>query len=262
MQTRYNLPIEILYTVAPVIMVIVFFFFTVDGRRTTCSTTSGKPDHTIESSASSGRGPSTTTERRDAPSTATRRRSRTTRRRRHGRTIPTLCLPVGETSRVQPALARRHPRLLGARLPDEDGRHPRAATTTSTSRPTATGTFAGKCAELCGVYHSRMLFNVKVVSPADVRRTTSQDLAGRRADVATSRCSAAPTSDTQAGLEDRHEHRTEARSDRHCRDRRRPSAGRKPLGQQIVRVITTTDHKLIGKLYLGHVVRLVPASAA
>ena len=28
-------------------------------------------------------------------------------------------------------------------------------------------------------------------------------------------------------------------------------AGRKPLGQQIVRAMTTTDHKLIGKLYLG-----------
>jgi len=27
-QTRYNLPIEILYTVAPVVMVLVFFFFT------------------------------------------------------------------------------------------------------------------------------------------------------------------------------------------------------------------------------------------
>ncbi|HET6167067.1 MAG TPA: cytochrome c oxidase subunit II transmembrane domain-containing protein, partial [Marmoricola sp.] len=28
-QTRYNLPIEIFYTVAPIMMVIVFFFFTV-----------------------------------------------------------------------------------------------------------------------------------------------------------------------------------------------------------------------------------------
>ena len=26
------------------------------------------------------------------------------------------------------------------------------------------GTFAGKCAELCGEYHSEMLFNVAVVS--------------------------------------------------------------------------------------------------
>lgn len=33
--------------------------------------------------------------------------------------------------------------------------------------PTEEGTFAGKCAELCGVDHSRMLFNVKVVSQAE-----------------------------------------------------------------------------------------------
>ena len=32
---------------------------------------------------------------------------------------------------------------------------------------TREGTFRGKCAELCGTYHSRMLFNVKVVSQAD-----------------------------------------------------------------------------------------------
>ena len=30
--------------------------------------------------------------------------------------------------------------------------------------PTKIGTFMGKCTELCGTYHSRMLFNVKVVS--------------------------------------------------------------------------------------------------
>jgi cytochrome c oxidase subunit 2 len=29
---------------------------------------------------------------------------------------------------------------------------------------TAEGVFAGKCAELCGTYHSAMLFNVHVVS--------------------------------------------------------------------------------------------------
>ena len=33
--------------------------------------------------------------------------------------------------------------------------------------PTREGTYAGKCAELCGAYHSRMLFNLKVVSQAD-----------------------------------------------------------------------------------------------
>ena len=30
--------------------------------------------------------------------------------------------------------------------------------------PTKTGVFPGKCSELCGTYHSAMLFNVHVVS--------------------------------------------------------------------------------------------------
>ena len=34
--------------------------------------------------------------------------------------------------------------------------------------PTKTGTFIGRCTELCGVYHSRMLFRVKIVTPAAV----------------------------------------------------------------------------------------------
>ncbi len=42
--------------------------------------------------------------------------------------------------------------------------------------PNKLGTFLGKCAELCGVDHSRMLFNVKVVSPADYEQHL-QDLA-------------------------------------------------------------------------------------
>ena len=33
--------------------------------------------------------------------------------------------------------------------------------------PNKEGTFIGKCAELCGVDHSRMLFTVKVVSQAE-----------------------------------------------------------------------------------------------
>jgi cytochrome c oxidase subunit 2 len=39
--------------------------------------------------------------------------------------------------------------------------------------PTRTGTFKGKCYELCGVYHQRMLFNVKVVSKADYQQYLS-----------------------------------------------------------------------------------------
>jgi cytochrome c oxidase subunit 2 len=35
------------------------------------------------------------------------------------------------------------------------------------STTSRTGTFDGKCAELCGEYHSAMLFNVKIVSHAE-----------------------------------------------------------------------------------------------
>ena len=33
--------------------------------------------------------------------------------------------------------------------------------------PNKTGTFIGRCAELCGTYHAQMLFDVKVVSRAE-----------------------------------------------------------------------------------------------
>jgi cytochrome c oxidase subunit II len=35
--------------------------------------------------------------------------------------------------------------------------------------PIKTGTFIGRCTELCGVYHSRMLFTVKIVTPAQFK---------------------------------------------------------------------------------------------
>jgi hypothetical protein len=44
--------------------------------------------------------------------------------------------------------------------------------------PTRTGTYTGRCSELCGVYHSRMLFTLKIVTPQQFRQwiTTQQAL--------------------------------------------------------------------------------------
>ncbi|MDT4908389.1 MAG: cytochrome c oxidase subunit, partial [Pseudonocardiales bacterium] len=49
--------------------------------------------------------------------------------------------------------------------------------TTSTARdnqfeftPTSTGSFVGRCAELCGTYHSQMNFEVRVVSPEQFQK--------------------------------------------------------------------------------------------
>ena len=46
--------------------------------------------------------------------------------------------------------------------------------------PTRTGTFIGHCSELCGLYHSRMLFTVKIVTPAQFRQWISAQQALQR----------------------------------------------------------------------------------
>jgi cytochrome c oxidase subunit II len=83
-----------------------------------------------------------------------------------GAYIPTLYLPVGETTRFNlhsPDVI--HDLGVPAFLMKMDvipGRVNHYEIT-----PTRTGVFKGKCYELCGVYHSRMLFNVHVVSRED-----------------------------------------------------------------------------------------------
>ena len=67
-QTRYNLPIEILYTVVPFIMIAVFFYFTARDEDQHHARSRRNPDHDDHGRrASSGAGSSTT------PATAARR---------------------------------------------------------------------------------------------------------------------------------------------------------------------------------------------
>lgn len=50
--------------------------------------------------------------------------------------------------------------------------------------PTREGTYAGKCAELCGEYHSMMLFNVEVVSESEYEQYVAElESAGSTGDV-------------------------------------------------------------------------------
>ncbi len=154
-QTRYNLPIEVFYTAVPVIMIAVFFYFTArDESRITAL--SGKPSHKITVNAIrwswqfsyvSDAGPKTTV-------TGTPGKP------------PTLVLPEGES--VQFLLHSNdviHSFWVPAWLYKMDVIPGRSNTFEIT--PKQLGRFRGKCAELCGRDHSRMLFNVKVVSPAD-----------------------------------------------------------------------------------------------
>ena len=157
-QTRYNLPLEVFYTIAPVVMVIVFFVHTVQTQNVVLDD-EGEPDHTIyvvgqqwEWTFNYVDEPSL-----DVPNVYEAGTSQ------H---IPTLVLPVGETTEFQ----LRSPDVIHdfgvpgflMKMDVIPGRHNHYRIT-----PTTIGDFRGKCYELCGVYHSRMLFNVAVVSPED-----------------------------------------------------------------------------------------------
>jgi cytochrome c oxidase subunit 2 len=191
-QTRYNLPIEILYTVAPIVMVLVFFFFTVtvqDEVLAKSSDDGGEPDHTIQVVGYQWSWSFNYLKAID--DTTTVHEGGTTGER------PTLVLPVGESVLVKlssPDVI--HSFWVPAFLMKMDvvpGR-----TNEFEFTPTEEGTYEGRCAELCGAYHSRMLFDVEVVSPdeyADYLQTLEDK--GQ-----TGLATGGANADTQTGLEE------------------------------------------------------------
>nr|WP_212912091.1 cytochrome c oxidase subunit II [Streptomyces sp. TS71-3] len=187
-QTRYNMPLEALYTVVPIIIVAVLFYFTARDESKLLDL-SDKPKHTINvvgfqwswgfnyvepvpgvtGSAKSAKELSDIPDRfkDDFPANAGGVYDVGTPATRNPQTNnpgPTLWLPKGE--KVRFVLTSRdviHSFWVLPFLMKEDviPGHTNAFEVT----PNREGTFRGKCAELCGVDHSRMLFNVKVVSP-------------------------------------------------------------------------------------------------
>lgn len=167
-QTRYNLPLEIFYTLAPVIMVVVFFAHTVKTQNFVLD--EDRPvDNTMEIVGQQwswtfnyGIGEMDDAANEDAaddnfPYSSYVHSSGT------GSQIPVLYLPVGVTTRFNlhsPDVIHDFgiPGFL-MKMDVIPGRVNHYSIT-----PTRTGEFKGKCYELCGVYHSRMLFDVRVVT--------------------------------------------------------------------------------------------------
>jgi cytochrome c oxidase subunit 2 len=188
-QTRYNMPIEALYTVVPLIIVSVLFYFTARDE-TKLLNLSSKPAHTVNVVGYQWSWGFNYIENVDGdPATGAKIPSEISsipdrylkefpqgaegvydagvpgeRNPQNGNPGPTLWLPKGE--KVRFVLTSRDvihdfwvvPFLMKM---DVVPGHTNAFEVT----PNQEGTFKGKCAELCGVDHSRMLFNVKVVSP-------------------------------------------------------------------------------------------------
>jgi cytochrome c oxidase subunit 2 len=187
-QTRYNMPIEALYTIVPIVVIAVLFYFTARDESKLLDT-SAKPQHVInvvgfqwswgfnyvenvDGSLATPKG--VPSELSEIPTnkllmpqgaegvydvgTPSSKNPDT------GNPGPTLWLPEGQTVRF--VLTSRDvihsfwiiPFLMKM---DVIPGHTNVFQVT----PNKIGTFKGKCAELCGQDHSRMLFNVKVVTP-------------------------------------------------------------------------------------------------
>jgi cytochrome c oxidase subunit II len=161
-QLRYNVPIEILYTVIPLFMIGVLFYFTARDE-TALLSTSVKPDMVVNVV---GKQWSWDFNYQTQQVYEAGTQAELTGKPLPENSLPTLYLPVDK--RVEFVLTSRdviHSFWVPAFLQKLDmipGKVNRFQVV-----PTTEGTFAGKCAELCGAYHSAMLFQVKVVSQTD-----------------------------------------------------------------------------------------------
>ena len=156
-QVRYNLPLEILYTLVPFLIIGVLFFFTVQSQNAVLAKEADEDVHVVDVI---GQKWSWTFNYREADNPAIGADAHTVGTLED---IPTLVLPLGEPVRFNLQSADV---IHSFWVPDFYFKldvipgHPNSFDVT----PTKEGTFLGKCAELCGTYHAAMVFNVEVVS--------------------------------------------------------------------------------------------------
>ncbi|WP_240506974.1 cytochrome c oxidase subunit II [Thermoactinospora rubra] len=164
-QVRYNLPIEIFYTVVPLIMVAVFFFFTARDQNEMLKL-APNPDIRVKVEAFQWSWRFTT----EVGGKRVQVVGKPVSDYRNG---PQLVLPVGkkvEFTLDSPDVIHSFwvPAFLFKRdvIPGIPGEKNKFQIDTL-NKP---GVYAGRCAELCGVDHSRMLFSVKLVEQAEFDR--------------------------------------------------------------------------------------------
>lgn len=166
-QTSFNLPLEVFYLTIPLFMVLVFFYFT-DRDQQAIDDRSQPADVVVDV-----RGKQWAWDFNYKAGSVIEEDVYEAGVQAHltGNTIdkeqlPTLYLPVNKSVDLElnardvihsfwvPAFLQKRDMIPGK-------------TNYIRFTPTKEGTYDGKCAELCGEYHSEMLFRVKVVSEAE-----------------------------------------------------------------------------------------------
>jgi cytochrome c oxidase subunit 2 len=157
-QTRFNMPMEVLYTVTPILIVAVLFYYTAIVQ-TDVNKLSNNPDVTVEVVAFKW---NWQFNYRTGPGTGARTVASTI-----GSTeqVPLLVLPTGQKIRFEETSrdvvhSFWVPEMLFKR--DVMPGNLRNAFEVTLDRQ---GRYVGRCAELCGTYHAFMMFELVVVSP-------------------------------------------------------------------------------------------------
>lgn len=165
-QLRYNMPIEIFYTIVPLILVIGFFAFTARDQ-SIIETQDENPDISITAIGKQWAWDFQYDGKTDADTVWSMGiQAQTDASGNVVSELPTLYLPVDKSVKIK--LQSRdviHSFWIIDFLYKKDMYIGKDNFWSFT--PTREGEYAGKCAELCGEYHSMMLFNVKVVSQSE-----------------------------------------------------------------------------------------------
>jgi cytochrome c oxidase subunit 2 len=161
-QTRYNLPIEIVYTIVPFLIIAVLFYYTAIVE-SAVTKESKNPDVTVEVVAFKWNWQfvypeAKTADQRPVTTVGTSEQ------------IPILVIPKDKNVRfTETSNDVIHSFWVPEILFKRDV-FPGGIPNSFEIRPTKTGAFVGRCAELCGTYHANMNFEMRVVSQDDYTR--------------------------------------------------------------------------------------------
>ena len=173
-QSSFNLPLEVFYLTIPLFMVLVFFYFT-DRDQQSIDDRSKPADVVVDVRGKQWawdfnykKGDVVTEDVHEAGVQAHLTGNAVDKEK-----LPTLYLPVNKSVDLElnardvihsfwvPAFLQKRDMIPGK-------------TNYIRLTPTREGTYDGKCAELCGEYHSEMLFRVKVVSESEFQAHMNQ----------------------------------------------------------------------------------------
>ncbi len=165
-QTKYNLPIEALYTVVPFLIVAVLFYYTAI-TQTYVTDLRPRPDTTVSVTAFKWNWQFNYNDRRDPRTDEFIYTIGSTDE------IPVVVVPENKNVRF---IVNSNDVIHSFWVPDTLFKRDvfPAATKNQNNefqlRPTVRGSYVGRCAELCGTYHSQMNFEMRVVTDGEYQR--------------------------------------------------------------------------------------------